>query len=158
MESNNAIAALAALAQSTRLQTFRLLVKHEPDGLPAGEIARMLDVPQNTMSAHLGTLSRASLVMSERQSRAIIYRADFDSFRELTTFSSEGLLRRQRGTLRPAHRRLDPMLRSVAIASMTELRPRIHASGGYPVQERADLSLASSRRYRGEWTSVLHSA
>ena len=61
MESENAILALAALAQSTRLDVFRLLVKHEPDGLPAGEIARELAVPHNTMSSHLGILSRAGL-------------------------------------------------------------------------------------------------
>ena len=86
MENKNAIAALSALAQSTRLDTFRLLVKHEPDGVPAGELARMLEIPQNTMSAHLSTLSRAGLVKSERQSRSIIYRADLDGFRDLTLF------------------------------------------------------------------------
>lgn len=46
----------------------------------------MLDVPQNTMSAHLATLSRAGLVNGERQSRSIIYRANLDRFRELTLF------------------------------------------------------------------------
>ena len=86
MENEDAIAALAALAQLTRLETFRLLVKHEPDGIPAGELARILDVPQNTMSAHLATLSRAGLVRGERHSRSIIYRADLDRFRELTLF------------------------------------------------------------------------
>ncbi len=63
MESESAILALAALAQSTRLETFRLLVRHEPDGLPAGEIADALAVPANTMSAHLGVLSRAGLFL-----------------------------------------------------------------------------------------------
>lgn len=86
MESESTILALSALAQRTRLDTFRLLVRHEPDGLPAGEIARQLDVPQNTMSAHLGILSRAGLVKSERQSRSIIYRADLDRLRALTLF------------------------------------------------------------------------
>lgn len=86
MENTDAIAALSALAQDTRLQTFRLLVQHEPEGLPAGELARQLDVPQNTMSAHLATLSRAGLVAGERQSRSIIYRAQLDQFRELTLF------------------------------------------------------------------------
>ncbi len=86
MENISAIMALSALAQSTRLETFRLLVKHEPEGVPAGELARLLDVPQNTMSAHLATLSRAGLVMSVRQSRSIIYRADLDTLRDLTLF------------------------------------------------------------------------
>jgi len=86
MESDSTILALSALAQTTRLDTFRLLVRHEPDGLPAGEIARQLDVLQNTMSAHLSILSRAGLVKSERQSRSIIYRADLDTLRALTLF------------------------------------------------------------------------
>ena len=86
MDNKPAIAALGALAQSTRLDTFRLLVKHEPDGLPAGEVARLLEIPQNTMSAHLATLARAGLVRSERQSRSIIYRADLNRLRDLMLF------------------------------------------------------------------------
>ncbi len=81
-----AIAAFDALAQGTRLSVFRLLLRHEPGGLPAGEIARRLDVPQNTMSAHLGILARAGIVRSERQSRSILYRADLDGLRALTVF------------------------------------------------------------------------
>jgi ArsR family transcriptional regulator len=86
MEATETIAALAALAQATRLDTFRLLVRREPDGVPAGELARLIGVPQNTMSAHLAILSRAGLVIGERQSRSIIYRADLDRFREMTLF------------------------------------------------------------------------
>jgi DNA-binding transcriptional ArsR family regulator len=86
METEAAIVALAALAQPTRLETFRLLIRHEPEGLPAGELARALEVPQNTMSAHLATLSRAGLIHGERHSRSIIYRARLDCFRDLTLF------------------------------------------------------------------------
>ena len=86
MDNDSAISALNALAQSTRLNTFRLLVRHEPNGLAAGDIARQLDVPQNTMSAHLGILARAGIVRSERRSRSIIYRADLDGLRALTLF------------------------------------------------------------------------
>jgi ArsR family transcriptional regulator len=86
MDNSKAINALAALAQTTRLDTFRLLVKHEPDGLPVGELARTIDVPQNTMSAHLKTLTHAGLVQGERRSRSIIYRANLDTFRDLTLF------------------------------------------------------------------------
>jgi ArsR family transcriptional regulator len=86
MENIEAIAALAALAQTTRLDTFRLLVRKEPEGIPAGELARLMAVPQNTMSAHLSILSRAGLVRGERQSRSIIYRADLERFREMTLF------------------------------------------------------------------------
>ena len=86
MESESAISALSALAQATRLDVFRLLVRHEPSGMAAGDIARQLDVPQNTMSAHLGILARAGLVQSERHSRSIIYRADLDGLRGLMLF------------------------------------------------------------------------
>src|ERR1700740_2616363 len=86
MEQESAILALAALAQSTRLDTFRLLVKSLPEGVPAGELARTIGVPQNTMSAHLAVLSRAGLIAGERQSRSIIYRANLNTFQDLTLF------------------------------------------------------------------------
>jgi DNA-binding transcriptional ArsR family regulator len=86
MNSDDAVAALGALAQATRLDSFRLLVRHEPEGLPAGEVARTLGVPQNTMSTHLAILARAGLVRGERQSRSIIYRADIDQLRALTLY------------------------------------------------------------------------
>ncbi|TCL90697.1 ArsR family transcriptional regulator [Rhizobium sp. PP-WC-2G-219] len=86
MESENAIEALGALAQSTRLDTFRLLVRHQPDGLPAGELARLIGVPQNTMSAHLAILSRAGLIDGQRHSRSIVYRAQLDRLRDLTLY------------------------------------------------------------------------
>ena len=66
----------AALSQATRLDAFRLLVRHEPEGLPAGEIARQLEVPNNTLSAHLSVLSRAELDTQRRESRSVIYRAN----------------------------------------------------------------------------------
>jgi ArsR family transcriptional regulator len=86
MESENVILALAALAQPTRLDVFRLLVKHEPEGLAAGDIARALVVPQNTMSSHLSVLSRAALVTAQRRSRSIVYRADLTRFRAVMLF------------------------------------------------------------------------
>ena len=86
METESAILALAALAQSTRLDVFRLLIKHEPEGLAAGEIAKKLAVPQNTMSAHLAVLSRAGLVTARRISRSIVYRADLVRFQAVMLF------------------------------------------------------------------------
>jgi DNA-binding transcriptional ArsR family regulator len=86
MDSSAAILALAALAQPTRLDVFRLLVKHEPDGLPAGDIAKKLAVPHNTMSSHLAILTRAGLVSSERHSRSIVYRAELATLRSVTLF------------------------------------------------------------------------
>src|SRR4029077_20409326 len=89
MESEATILALAALAQSTRLEAFRLLVKHEPDGLAAGDIGKSLAVPQNTMSAHLSILSRAGLVVAKRFSRSIVYRADLDRFQSVMLYLLE---------------------------------------------------------------------
>jgi DNA-binding transcriptional ArsR family regulator len=86
MESEETILALAALAQPTRLEVFRLLVKYEPEGLAAGDIARSLTIPQNTMSSHLSVLSRATLVSAQRFGRSIVYRADLASFRTVMLF------------------------------------------------------------------------
>lgn len=75
MDTLNAIEALGALSQETRLEAFRTLVRHEPEGLPAGEIARLLSVPQNTMSTHLAILVNAGLAVSRRDGRSVVYRA-----------------------------------------------------------------------------------
>lgn len=86
MEYEQAVLALAALAQPTRLEVFRLLVRHEPKGLAAGEIANSLAVPQNTMSSHLAVLSRAGLISAERFSRSIVYRAELARLRAVMLF------------------------------------------------------------------------
>lgn len=86
MDKTIAIAALAALAQPTRLDIFQSLVGMEPNGLPAGDLANRLSVPQNTLSAHLSILSRAGLVAGERRSRFIIYRADIARLQETVLF------------------------------------------------------------------------
>ena len=86
MDDTKVIAALSALAQTTRLDTFRLLVSREPDGVPAGELARLMAIPQNTMSTHLAILARAGLVRGDRHSRSIIYRSDLKRFREVALF------------------------------------------------------------------------
>lgn len=85
-KKDTALSALAALAQDTRLETFRCLVRHAPDGLPAGVVADELDVPQNTLSAHLAILSRAGLVDSTRHGRSIVYQARLDAVHALTVF------------------------------------------------------------------------
>src|SRR5690242_7383122 len=86
METTSAIEVLAALGQPTRLDAFRLLMQHEPDGLPAGEVAGLLGVPQNTMSTHLAVLTRAELIAPERHGRSIVYRAGLDRVREIASF------------------------------------------------------------------------
>jgi DNA-binding transcriptional ArsR family regulator len=86
MIAEQAILALSALAQPTRLDVFRLLMEHEPDGLAAGEIARRIAVPHNTMSTHLAILTRAGLIGAERQSRSIVYRPQLETVRGLAGF------------------------------------------------------------------------
>ena len=86
MEATNAILTFAAFAQETRLEVFRLLVKSEPNGMAAGDIARELAVPHNTMSSHLGVLSRAGLVTAERRSRSIFYRVNLDRVCDVVSF------------------------------------------------------------------------
>lgn len=86
MDADEAIDVLGALAQPTRLQAFRLLVKSGPDGVTAGDIARAFEVPFNTMSGHLSVLSRAGLVRSRRQSRSIIYSAELSRMPEIALF------------------------------------------------------------------------
>ena len=83
MESEQAILAFAALAQPTRLDVFRLLLEHEPDGLPAGDVARHIGVPHNTMSTHLVTLTRAGLIDAERQGKQLICSVRPEALREL---------------------------------------------------------------------------
>jgi DNA-binding transcriptional ArsR family regulator len=86
MDNSTAIDALAALAQPTRLEAFRHLVRSEPDGLAAGEIVDLLDIPQNTLSSHLAVLVNSGLATNRREGRSIIYRADIARFRELVLF------------------------------------------------------------------------
>ena len=93
MDTNRTLLALDALAQRTRFEAVDLLLRHEPDGLSAGEVARNLKVPQNTMSNHLRTLTRAGLIKSERHSRNIIYRVE----RDYLTASLSDLLEHYRG-------------------------------------------------------------
>jgi ArsR family transcriptional regulator, arsenate/arsenite/antimonite-responsive transcriptional repressor / arsenate reductase (thioredoxin) len=92
MEANsreeNAIEGFGSLAQATRLAAVRHLLAVHPQSLPAGEIARLCDVPHNTMSTHLGILSRAGLISVEKDGRSMNYRADIDGFRGLLEFLS----------------------------------------------------------------------
>lgn len=83
MDMTTATTTLAALAQHTRLRAFRELVRAEPQGLPAGVLAARLQVPANTLSAHLAVLDRAGLVQAQRYGRSIVYRAEIDRLRAL---------------------------------------------------------------------------
>lgn len=83
------IAALSALAQETRLDVFRLLVQKGPEGLAAGEIGTRLGQPSPTMSFHLNQLRFAGLVRSRRESRSIIYSANYKAMTDLVTYLTE---------------------------------------------------------------------
>jgi DNA-binding transcriptional ArsR family regulator len=82
----HALAALAALGQPTRLAIFRLLMRKEPKGLPAGSISAMIGCPTNTVSTHLGILARAGLVRGTRDGRSVVYRASIAGMRALMAF------------------------------------------------------------------------
>ena len=110
MQPERAILGLAALAQDTRLAVFRLLVSREPDGVAAGDIARYLAVPHNTMSSHLRVLARAGLITAERHSRSIVYRARSRLRPRDGDVSSPGLLRRPPRDLLARHRRAHSLL------------------------------------------------
>ena len=85
--------ALTALGQESRLRAFRLLIKQGPKGIAAGDVARRLGIPHNTLSAHLSILSNAGLVTSRRAGRSIIYAVDFDGMRGLLAFLMEDCCR-----------------------------------------------------------------
>ena len=89
MKSKKALAALAALSQENRLAVFRLLVKHNPEGLTPGVIAENLDLPPPTLSFHLKTLVQSGLVVSRSEGRFLHYRADMATFNTLITFLTE---------------------------------------------------------------------
>ena len=89
MKKSTVIGALGALAQETRLDIFRLLVQKGPEGLPAGEIGSRLGQPSPTMSFHLNQLRFAGLVSSRRESRSIIYSANFKAMNDLLGYLTE---------------------------------------------------------------------
>ena len=89
METSQVIDALAALAQSSRLAIYRLLVERGPEGLPAGAIAEKLDLPAATLSFHLAHLARASLVQGRQDGRFVIYSANFQSMNALVGFLTD---------------------------------------------------------------------
>ena len=100
MQTKKAIAALGALAQETRLGIFRLLVQAGPSGLAAGHIAEKLGAASPTLSFHLQQLMFAGLIEQRRQSRSLIYTANFDAMNGLVGFLTENCC--GRGACAPA--------------------------------------------------------
>jgi ArsR family transcriptional regulator, arsenate/arsenite/antimonite-responsive transcriptional repressor len=89
MDTKNAVAVLAALAQDTRLSIFRMLVEAGSEGMPAGRIGETLDVPPATLSFHLKELAHAGLVSPRQEGRFIYYSADFECMAALMTFLTQ---------------------------------------------------------------------
>lgn len=87
--SAEVIAALAALAQEHRLAAFRLLVEAGPDGVSAGDLADRLSIPRSSLSFHLNQMMQAGLIVQRRESRSLIYSADFAAMAALVGFLTE---------------------------------------------------------------------
>ncbi len=89
MKSADAVAALAALAQETRLAVYRLLVQQGPSGMAAGEIAAAVKTSPATLSFHLKELAHAGLVSSRQDGRFVYYAANFAAMNDLLSFLTE---------------------------------------------------------------------
>jgi ArsR family transcriptional regulator, arsenate/arsenite/antimonite-responsive transcriptional repressor len=103
MESGEVVEALGALAQPSRLELFRLLVRRGPSGLPAGDIAERLGIPATTLSFHLSQLTRAGLLSARRAGRSIVYAADYGRMRALMLYLAENCC--EEGACAPAEPR-----------------------------------------------------
>jgi len=89
MERLCAVAALAALAQDHRLDTYRLLVQAGQAGMPAGEVAAAIGLPPNTLTFHFDRLRQAGLVTVRREGRSMIYAARYDTMNALLGYLTE---------------------------------------------------------------------
>jgi DNA-binding transcriptional ArsR family regulator len=89
MEAAHAVEALGALAQEHRLALFRLLVQAGDDGLPAGELATALSIPNSSLSFHLAHLTRVGLIDQRREGRSLIYSANYDAMNRLVGYLME---------------------------------------------------------------------
>lgn len=89
METNDAVVALEALAQESRLGIFRLLIAAGQEGLPAGRIAERMKLPNATLSFHLAQLKHAGLLACQRDGRSLVYSADFAAMSDLLSFLTE---------------------------------------------------------------------
>jgi ArsR family transcriptional regulator, arsenate/arsenite/antimonite-responsive transcriptional repressor len=89
MKTSEAVLVLSALAQESRLEVFRLLVRRGTEGMAAGQLSERLGVPPATMSFHLKELSAAGLIVSRRESRSIIYSANCARMQEVLAFLME---------------------------------------------------------------------
>ena len=89
MDIKEAVDTLGGLAQESRLKVFRLLIQAGTSGMAAGEIAKAVGIPKNTMSSHLAILSRANLIQARKEGRSMIYAVNFEGTRSLLSFLVE---------------------------------------------------------------------
>ena len=102
MRKADAIAALAALAQEHRLETYRLLVQAGPEGIAAGEVAEAIGLPPNTLTFHFDRLRQAGLVTVRREGRSMIYAARYDTMNALLGYLTENCCKGAPETCAPA--------------------------------------------------------
>ena len=100
MDKQDAVVAFGALSQETRLRVFRLLVEYGQDGTAAGTLSETLGIPHNTLSFHLSQMSHAGLVLSQREGRFIIYRANFEFFTDLIRYMVKDCCRMEFASIR----------------------------------------------------------
>jgi DNA-binding transcriptional ArsR family regulator len=86
MKDSDVTTAFSALGQPKRLEAFKLLLSREPAGLHAGDLAKIMDAPFNTMSAHMAILYRSGLVTADKKGRYITYRVDIPYFAKIMGF------------------------------------------------------------------------
>lgn len=103
MKKDQAVAALGALAQHSRLDVFRLLVQAGPDGVPAGQVAQALELAPNTLTFHFDRLRDAGLVTVRREGRSMIYAARFETMNGLLEFLTENCCQGAQQTCGPAN-------------------------------------------------------
>lgn len=100
MDIQKALIAFDALSQETRLRVFKMLVEYGTEGAPAGALSDQLDIPHNSLSFHLKHMSNAGLILSRRESRSIIYSANFEFFTDLIRYMIEDCCRVEFASIR----------------------------------------------------------
>ena len=141
MKTQDAVAALAALAQDNRLDVFRLLVQAGPDGMAAGRVAEELDLAPNTLTFHFDRLRLAGLVTVRREGRSMIYAARFETMNGLLAFLTENCCqdRRHRARQRQsANQKESSMKRLHVHVAVNDLQ---HSIGFYSALFAAEPSI-----------------
>ena len=133
MDIQQAIVAFGALSQETRLKVFRLLVKHGEHGIAAGTLSETLGIPHNTLSFHLAHMSNAGLVLSRREGRSIIYRANFELVTDLIRFIIEDCCRVEFANIRTDKKRGRSV---IELFNCCQPKENTHETHSYPRRSR----------------------